>query len=37
MSAVEWCESMQKNAKDGDEAMAYFTLANLWREREAKE
>lgn len=30
----EWCKKMMDEAKDGDEAMAYFELMNMWRERE---
>lgn len=32
----EWCKKMMDEAKDGDEAMNYFELMNVWREREEK-
>ncbi|ATE86124.1 hypothetical protein Sd1_gp58 [Shigella phage Sd1] len=35
-SPYEWCKKMMDEAKDGDEAMAYFELMNMWREREDK-
>lgn len=36
-SPVEWCKRMQDEAKTGDEAMAYYELAQMWMEREKKE
>lgn len=29
-----WCEQMARNAKDGDEAYAYFQLKRMWEQRE---
>jgi len=29
-SPIEWCQRMQENAKDGAEAMAYFSLKERW-------
>ena len=34
---VEWCKRMQDKAKTGEEAMAYYELAQIWMEREKKE
>ena len=28
----EWCKKMMDEAQDGDEAMAYFELMNIWKE-----
>ena len=36
-SPVEWCKRMQDEAKTGEEAMAYYELAQIWMEREKKE
>ena len=36
-SPVEWCKRMQGKAKTGEEAMAYYELAQIWMERERKE
>ena len=36
MNPSEWCKKMMDEAKDGDEAMAYFELMNMWIERESK-
>ncbi|AQN32418.1 hypothetical protein HOR63_gp10 [Escherichia phage vB_EcoS_CEB_EC3a] len=36
-SAVEWCKRMQDEAKTGEEAMAYYEMAQMWMEREKKE
>mgnify|MGYP004441910499 FL=1 len=36
MKPSEWCKKMMDEAKYGDEAMAYFELMNMWREREEK-
>lgn len=35
-SPSEWCKKMIDEAKDGDEAMAYFELMNIWKEREGE-
>ena len=35
-SPVEWCKRMQDEAKTGEEAMAYYDLAQIWMEREKK-
>lgn len=32
-----WCEKMDRNAKDGDEAYAYFQLKQMWKQREDSE
>ena len=32
-----WCEKMEHNAKDGDEAYAYFQLKQMWKQRESSE
>lgn len=32
-----WCEEMERNAKDGDEAYAYFQLKQMWKQRESSE
>lgn len=32
-----WCEQMERNAKDGDEAYAYFQLKQIWKQRESQE
>lgn len=32
-----WCEQMERNAKDGDEAYAYFQLKQMWKQRENSE
>lgn len=32
-----WCKRMMDNAKDGEEAMQYFELMNMWKEREGKQ
>lgn len=37
MNPSEWCKKMMDEAKSGEEAMAYFELMNMWREREDKE
>ena len=29
-----WCEQMELNAKDGDEAYAYFQPKQMWKKRE---
>lgn len=29
-----WCEKMERNAKDDDEAYAYFQLKQMWKRRE---
>ena len=34
---VEWCKQMQDKAKTGEEAMAYYELAQIWMEREKKQ
>ncbi len=36
MKPSEWCKKMMGEAKDGKEAMDYFELMNMWREREEK-
>lgn len=36
-SPSEWCKKMMDEARDGDEAMAYFELMNMWKEREGKQ
>lgn len=36
MNPSEWCKKMMDEAKDGDEAMDYFELMNIWSEREEK-
>ena len=36
-SPVEWCKRMQDDSKTGEEAMAYYELAQIWMEREKKE
>ncbi|UGO52707.1 hypothetical protein OPT79_76 [Klebsiella phage vB_KpnD_Opt-79] len=36
MKPSEWCKKMMDEAKDGEEAMTYFELMNMWREREEK-
>jgi hypothetical protein len=33
---LEWCKRMQDEAKTGEEAMAYYELAQIWMEREGK-
>lgn len=33
---AQWAKRMQDEAKTGEEAMAYFELMNMWKEREAK-
>jgi len=33
-SPSEWCKKMMDEAKNGDEAMAYFELMNMWKSRE---
>ena len=35
-SPVEWCKRMQDEAKTGEEAMAYYELAQIWMNREGK-
>lgn len=35
-SAAEWCRRMQDEAKTGEEAMAYYELAQIWMRREGK-
>ena len=35
-SPSQWAERMMKEAKNGDIAMMYFELMNLWKEREDK-
>lgn len=32
-SPVEWCKRMQYEAKTGEEAMAYYELAQMWMGR----
>ncbi|CAM33116.1 hypothetical protein VIP0011 [Salmonella phage Vi II-E1] len=32
-----WCEQMERNAKDGDEAYAYFQLKQMWKQQENSE
>lgn len=32
-----WCEQMERNAKDGDDAYAYFQLKQMWQKREGGE
>lgn len=32
-----WCEEMERNAKDGDEAYVYFQLKQMWKQRENTE
>lgn len=32
-----WCEQMERNAKDGDEAYVYFQLKQMWKQRENSE
>lgn len=32
-----WCEQMERNAKDGDEAYAYFQLKQMLKQRESSE
>lgn len=32
-----WCEQMERNAKDGDEAYIYFQLKQMWKRREEHE
>lgn len=32
-----WREKMERNAKDGDEAYAYFQLKQMWKQRENSE
>lgn len=32
----QWAKRMQDEAKTGEEAMAYYELAKIWMEREAK-
>lgn len=32
-----WRERMERNAKDGDEAYAYFQLKQMWKKRENTE
>ena len=36
-SPAEWCKRMQDKAKTGEEAMAYYELAQIWMDREKKE
>ena len=36
-SPAEWCMRMQDQAKTGEEAMAYYELAQMWMEREKKQ
>lgn len=33
-SPSEWCERMEHEAKDGDDAYRYFQMKELWRKRE---
>ena len=33
----QWCKRMMEGAKSGEEAMAYYELAQMWMEREKKE
>ena len=35
-SPVEWCKRMQDKTKTGEEAMAYYELAQTWMNREGK-
>lgn len=35
-NTVEWCKRMQDEAKTGEEAMAYYELAQIWMKREGK-
>lgn len=30
---VQWCERMQREARDGDTAYHYYQLAEMWRGR----
>ena len=32
-----WCEQVERNAKDGDEAYAYFQLKQMWQKMEGSE
>lgn len=32
----QWSKRMMDDAKNGEEAMQYFELMNLWKEREDK-
>lgn len=34
MNPSEWCKKMMDEAKDGEEAMAYFELMSMWKSRE---
>lgn len=36
MKPSECCKKMMNEAKEGKDAMAYFELMNMWREREEK-
>ena len=36
-SPSQWRKRMQDEAKTGEEAMAYYELAQIWMEREKKE
>lgn len=35
-SPSQWCKRMQDGAKTGEEAIAYYELAQIWMEREKK-
>lgn len=35
-SPIQRCKRMQGDAKTGEEAMAYYELAQIWMEREGK-
>lgn len=30
----QWCNRMQDEAKTGEEVMAYYEMAKIWKERE---
>ena len=32
----EWCERMEREAKDGDEAYRYFQLKEMWKIRDER-
>ena len=36
-SPSQWARRMQYEAKTGEEAMAYYELAQMWMEREKKQ
>lgn len=31
---LEWCERMERSAKDGDAAYDYYQMKELWKKRE---